>query len=307
MTERGADVVKEPQGVRELMEQTEAAWRAEIAACDDATAPEREALREALGALRAEYAEADYPRREAIQGELRALIRRHEALSRGAAPEAAAPEPEATEAVAEPRIEAEPAPEIAPKPVPEGPHAPVPLGVEAAMPREAGQAPPAPEPPPAPPPEPPRVAPSETPRLARGGRRPESAPRATGPVPHGAFRPAAAPETGPGPEPEPQPEAGTEGGEAGPERWRGGRGRTDSALRRWLTLARLAVEHQVLLSKREARWLELGVRVWQLGRKDALGDAAGDAGVRERLKQVEQVEAALRANRDRWDDLRGPG
>jgi hypothetical protein len=330
-------VVKEPQGVLELMEQTEAAWKAEIAAAGKAGAPEREALREELGALRSEYAEADYPRREAIQGELRELIRRYHALpgvmaqaaAAGAAPEVQTePEPEAApeaepqpevhpEAQAEPEPAPEGQPEPEPEPVPEAvaqtvpepepPHGPVPLGGEA---QPAPYALDAPEAAPAAPeaPEPPQAPPVSGPRAAAGGtRRPESAPRATGPVPHGAFRPAAAPE----PEAEAAPEAGpeprNEAPDDGSEGWQQAWGRTDSTLRRWWARGRLALEYQVLLKKREERWQEVGVRVCQLGRKDALGSASDDAGVRERLKQVEQVESAIRANRDRWDDLRGPG
>lgn len=304
-------MVKEPQGVLELMEQTDAAWQAEIAACDDVTAPERVSLREALGGLRREYAEADYPRREAIQGELRALIRRYEALSGGGG--AVAVEAEAGAPVEAP-VEAEPASEAVPEPTGgDAPHAPVPLGVEAGAAPAPARAASAETRAPEPPPEAPRAPQAPSPHA--GARRPEAAPRVTGPVPHGAFRPAPAPEGGAGPEMnEAQADTANEGRDAdredggGPsDRWEGAWGSARGSVRRWMALARLAVEHEVLLRKRETRFAELGVRVWQLGRRDALGDAAGDAGVRERLRQVEQVEAAIRANRDRRDDLRGPG
>jgi hypothetical protein len=72
-------------------------------------------------------------------------------------------------------------------------------------------------------------------------------------------------------------------------------------------VARLTLAYELLLRKRQARQMELGVRVWQLSRRDALGDAGADDGVTERLRQIERVEDAIRANRDRYRAVRDAG
>jgi hypothetical protein len=344
-------VVKEPQGVEELMARTEAAWQRQIDACDDATGPARIDLRDALAALRTEYGDADYPRREVIERELRDLIRRHDALSAREAADAPAPHdpvPLGVEAARPPEErdgepEAEPEPAVAigseaeavPGAAEAVPHAPVPLGVEAAPPvgeREAdaaledvpeeapvavaeapdseavpGAAREAPvesleaeihfEPAPhSPVPLGAEAAPSRGGRDTAPGRTPRPGP--SGPVPHGAPGPSRpvteeAADAGSDPDTGAEPDGG----------WTDRRGRVGWG-GRWWAVARLTLAYELLLRKRQARQMELGVRVWQLSRRDELGDAAADAGVTERLRQIERVEDAIRANRDRYRAVR---
>jgi len=300
-------VVTEPPGVQERMARTEADWQRQIAACDDATGPEREALRAALEALRREYDDADEPRREAIGQELQGLITRYEALGPAPEPEPAphgpvplGPEGGTARQAAAPkrrsRRKGSPAPDG-------GHHAPVPLGPEAGVPGEG--------------------RPDSEPRKGGGGARrahgplPHGAPgpdrpgppkgaRPAGPVPHGAPAGGAnAAEAEAGYGPGAGPKGGTDPSRAAGRRpgWEGGL----ETAGRWVARARLALECYVLTKKREERLMELGVRLRQLAQGEALDSAADDAGVRTRLAQVEEVEAAIRENRERDEALRSPG
>lgn len=300
------EVVGEPQGVAELMARTEADWKQRAEACDDATAADRAALCEALGDLRAEYEGADYARKAAIERELKALMRRHAALDAGTAADAEAEAPAPPE-IPEPAfapVPPEPAPEAAPEPAPpdhaEAPHGPVPLGPESAV-RPRGDEPgPGREGPHGPVPLGPESAVRGAPPF-RPVRPPTSPPGASGPIPHGA------PGTGspfgqPRGESRDAPRADAPGGTGRPDgAWRAGE---PGMWGRWLDRARLTAEREVLRCKREARLMEVGVRIRQLEARGALGAAADDAGVRARLAQVARVEARIAEVRTRLEALR---
>jgi len=289
-------VSAEPQGVAELMERTEAAWQRQLDECADATAESRTALVQSLAALRAEYRDANYSRRSVIERELRALMRRHDALAQGLAPPQPAADP--FEPPPEEDVDEEVQPHLPHGVVPLGPessvrprgrdehaapfHAPhgvVPLGPESAVrssgePRSAPQAPPPPRPP-------------------AGAARP---------IPHGAPGPA------PGFAPRDDP-TGAGASDDDTSAWNdpapGGWTRAWGALGRWVALARLTVRVEVLLRKREARLSEVGVRIRQLEARGALGAVGDDAGVRARLAQVAQVDAEIAKVRARREALGG--
>jgi hypothetical protein len=295
--QQGAVVSAEPQGVAELMERTEAAWQRQLEACADATADARAALVRSLAGLRAEYGDADYPRKAAIERELRALMRRHDALDQGVEPPAPSDDP------------FEPPPDDLDVPdaasitsqgvVPLGPessvgshgeeraapahaaHGPVPLGPESAV-RSAGESRPAPPPPPP--------------------RPPSGAPR---PIPHGAPGPVVGFADRPGDDPTGAGASEDDGGSAWGAPTPGGWTRAWGAVGRWAARGRLAVRAEVLLRKREARLAEVGVRIRQLEARGALATAPDDAGVRARLAQVAQVDTEIARVRARREALEG--
>lgn len=138
---------------------------------------------------------------------------------------------------------------------------------------------------------------------------PKSAPKATSKgsaraarTEGGATRPDAAPK-------EPRQEAGRFSDKAAAWRETGSRAAhtlwdriREKAV--WLyALSRLEVEHYVLLRKREIRQKEVGVRLWLLQEQGRLDEAGADAGVVQILRQVEQVDEAIRENRYRREAL----
>jgi len=296
------DVTREPQGVAELMAHTEAAWQRQLDGCADATIEMRAALVADLAALRAEYGDADYPRKAAIEKELRALIRRHDALGAQDVAEDVAEDAADAEAPApEPAVEAPPEPPPPPPPMPHEveaaaePHGAVPLGPESSVrPRSADPGPPEshgpvplgpesavrPRTPPRPAPPPPRA------QAAHGG--------ADGPIPHGAPGPAAGfARRSAGPERDAEGDDRPDEEDLWHDRPGGGWTRAFGALDRWVARARLAYRRELLLRKREARLAELGVRIRQLEERGIVAAAGDDAGVRARLAQVAQVDAEL--------------
>jgi hypothetical protein len=298
------EVNKEPQGVAELMAHTEAAWQRQLDACADATIEMRAALVADLAALRAEYGDADYPRKAAIEKELRALIRRHDAL--GIDAEAPAPEPAVEAPPPEP-----PPPPPPPPPMPDQveapaePHGAVPLGPESSVrPRNAEPGPPESHGPvplgpesavrpgeaPRPAPPPPRA------RATHGG--------AAGPIPHGAPGPGSGfASRSDGPEREAEGDDRPEADDLWHDSPGGGWTRAFGALDRWVARGRLAYRRELLLRKREARLAELGVRIRQLEERGIVAAAGDDAGVRARLAQVAQVDAELTRVQARRESL----
>lgn len=311
---KGEGVIKEPQGVADLMAHTEAAWQREVDDCDDATAEARAALVADLVALRAEYGDAAYPRKAAIEKELRALIRRHDALGADTA------EPEAETGEAAPPGPVPLAPESAARAdrwehaeTPPHPHGPVPLGPESSVRPRGGDAPmgtahephgPVP------------LGPESAVRSAGGHRpapptppRPRPGANAPGPIPHGAPAPPG-PGAGFAPRPGEDPTHGHSDDDSGGAPWTDPAGgwspRARGRIGRWVAWGRLAIRYEVLLRKREARLSEVGVRIRQLEEKGAAATAGSDAGVRARLAQVAQVDAEIAKVKAQREALGGP-
>lgn len=294
--QQGAVVSGEPQGVAELMERTEAAWQLRLEGCADATAEARAALVRSLAALRAEYGDANYSRRSAIERELRALMRRHDALDRASWPGPAEPDADPFQPLPDEEVDADTAPHL--------PHGPVPLGPESSVRPRGGDEQPAPAhawPVP--------LGPESAVR-AREGAHPAPPPRPAPRPPGGATRPI--PHGAPGPPPGFAPRedptgAGASDDDASP--WSdpapGGWTRAWGAVGRWVALGRLAVRQEVLLRKREMRLAEVGVRVRQLEARGALAAVRDDAGIRARLAQVAQVDAELAKVRSLQEALGG--
>ncbi len=139
---------------------------------------------------------------------------------------------------------------------------------------------------------------------------------------HAALPPLAVPEPDPepidaapepematGPEPKPTVEPISKPtepqGDMGPAPSRGGAtGGLGETVSRWSRWAYGQVDYQVLCRKREVRLSELGGRIHDLANAGRLHEVTEDEGVRRILAQVDEVDAAIAANREQISELR---
>lgn len=268
--------VKNAKEILKAMEAARTEWEQDARACDDGTVVIRDELRAHLDPWLETYATADGAEQAAIEKDFQALLKRYARLPKvgGAAPKKKVASPaESGTGVGKKAASREKKAPAARKSTKNktddpAPHAPVFLGPEGGVP----------------------------------GGSPEPEPKKTPPHlgPEGAVRD--------GSEGEGASASGGAAGESGPSTaekveeavldFLGSAGQTGGRLfAKW----RIELIHQVLLRKQEGRLKELGERVRTLAEAGRLQNTADDAGVARILTQVDQVEEAMRENRERPD------
>ncbi len=275
--------VKNPKQIALAMEAARTEWERDAKACDDGTAVIRDELRAHLGPWLETYPTADGAEQAVIEKDFKALLKRYERLpkvgkktatkkARQVSPaqsgagvkKKAAPKQKAAPASAKKPATAKKA--TAKKTDEAAPHAPVFLGPEGAVTGDS----PEPEP---------KTTPAHLgpEAIVRDGSENKDASAA------GGHEGDAAPSTA------------EKVGDAvldflGSASEMGGH-----LFAKW----RVELTHQMLLRKQEGRLKELGERVRTLAEEGRLRNAAEDAGVARILTQVDQVEEAMRENRER--------